>query len=66
MNNKERSTSMGTVIAFGFILLGVLNLFASRNYRRTTFSAAGIIPGILFISIGVTILIIRAIRKSRE
>jgi hypothetical protein len=66
MDNKERTTSMGTVIAVGFILLGILNLFASRHYRRTTFSAAGILPGILFISIGVTILIIRAIRKTRE
>ena len=64
MDNKERSTSMGTVIAFGFILLGVLNLFAMRHYHKTTF--ATIIPGILFISIGVIILIIRAIRNTGE
>jgi hypothetical protein len=55
---------MGTVIAFGFILLGVLNLFALRHYHKTTFTT--IIPGILFISIGVIILIIRAIRNAGE
>jgi len=64
MDNKEGSTSMGTVIAFGFILLGVLNIFAVRHYHKATFTS--IVPGILFISIGVIILIIRAIRNTGE
>jgi uncharacterized membrane protein len=66
MNNKERSVSLGTVVALGFIVLGILNFFAARYYRRTSISTTSLIPGILFISIGVIILIIRAIRKTRE
>jgi hypothetical protein len=66
MDNEERSTSIGTVIAIGFILLGVLNLFASRHYRRTTFSTGNIVPAIIFISVGLIILIVRAIQKTRE
>ena len=65
MDNNERKISLGTVISLGFILLGILNLFASGKYRRTTFSTASILPGMLFISIGVIILIIRANKKER-
>jgi hypothetical protein len=66
MSNGERSTSAGTVIGFGFIILGILNLFASRLYHRTSISTTNRVPGFLFIAIGITILIIKAIKKTRE
>jgi hypothetical protein len=66
MENGERSTSTGTVIAIGFIVLGLLNLFATGFFKRTALSHTGKLPGLLFISIGVVILIIRAIKKNRE
>ena len=66
MNNKEGSLSMGTVIAIGFIVLGIINLFALRNYHRTTFTTTKILPGILFIAIGLTIFIIRAVRRDKN
>ena len=32
MNNERKTTSMGTVIGFGFIILGILSLFGTMNY----------------------------------
>jgi hypothetical protein len=66
MSEGEKSTSTGTVIGFGFILLGVLNLFASGMYQKTSFSSASKLPGLLFIAIGVTMVIIKMIKKTRE
>lgn len=66
MGNEERSISTGTVIALGFIVLGMLNLFASRFYHRTSISTTNRVPGFLFIIIGISILIIRAIKKNKE
>ena len=66
MSNDERSTSTGTVIGFGFILLGVLNIFASGMYQKTSFSSASKLPGLLFIAVGVTIVIVKMIKKTRE
>jgi hypothetical protein len=66
MDNKEGSLSMGTVIAIGFIVLGIINLFALRNYHRTTFTTTKILPGLLFIAIGLTILIIRSVRRNKQ
>jgi hypothetical protein len=63
MNNKERPIGIGTVVALGFIVLGILNLFASHNYHRTSISTTSRLPGILFILVGVIILIIRTIRN---
>jgi hypothetical protein len=66
MSNGEKTTSTGFVVAIGFIILGLLNLFATGFYRRTALSNTGKLPGFLFISVGVVILIIRAIKRSRE
>jgi multisubunit Na+/H+ antiporter MnhG subunit len=66
MNRNERSVSIGTVIGIGFIVLGFLNLFAFQNYKRTHIHVTSRIPGILFILTGITIIIIRTIRKNRE
>ncbi len=66
MSNDEKSTSTGTVIGFGFIILGLLNLFATSFYQRTALSHTGKLPGILFITVGVAIFIIRAIKRTRE
>jgi uncharacterized membrane protein HdeD (DUF308 family) len=63
--NNNRQTSLGTVIGFAFILLGILNIFASRFYHRTSINTPSKIPGILFILIGLTIIIVRALRKMR-
>ncbi len=66
MSREERPISLGTVAGLGFILLGILNLFAFMNYKRTSINVTSRIPAILLILTGVTILIIRAIRKNRE
>ena len=66
MDEGERSTSTGTVIAFGFIILGFLNLFATGFYHRTALSHTGRLPGLLFIAVGITIFIVRAIKKQRN
>ena len=66
MSNGERSTSTGTVVGFGFIILGLLNLFASGIYHRTSISTTSKLPGLLFITIGIAIFIIRMIKKTRE
>jgi hypothetical protein len=66
MENGERSTSTGTVIGFGFILLGILNVFASGMYQKTSFSSASKLPGLLLIIVGVTMVIIKMIKKTRE
>jgi hypothetical protein len=64
MSDRERSTSLGTVIAFGFILLGILNLFGALNYRKASPVSTSRIPALLFITTGLIILIVKAIRKS--
>ena len=66
MENGERSISTGTVVAVGFIVLGLLNLFATGFFKRTALSHTGKLPGLLFISIGAIILIVRVIRRNRE
>ena len=66
MNNRERTTSMGTVIALGFIVLGILNLIGFSHFGKTRISTVSRIPGILFILTGVTIIIIKMIRKSKN
>lgn len=66
MSDNERSTSLGTVLAFGFIILGILNLFGALNYRKEAPISSNRLPAVLFIATGLIILIIKAIRKSRE
>jgi hypothetical protein len=66
MNEKERSISLGTVVAFGFILLGILNLFGALNYKKTSPISTTRTPAILFIVTGLIILIIKAVKKTRE
>ncbi len=34
MGDKERSVSLGTVVAFGFIILGILNLVGALHYKK--------------------------------
>jgi uncharacterized membrane protein HdeD (DUF308 family) len=66
MNKGESSTSVGTVIGLGFIVLGILNLYASLHYHKTSLNTPSRIPGILFIAVGLTIVIIKMIKKTRE
>jgi hypothetical protein len=66
MNERNHSTSLGTVIAYGFILLGILNLVGAFHYKKPSPISSSRLPAILFISTGVIILIIKVIRKSRE
>jgi hypothetical protein len=66
MNDRQRSTSLGTVIAFGFILLGILNLVGAFHYKKPSPISASRMPALLFIATGLIILIIKAIKKTRE
>ena len=66
MSEKERSVSLGMVVAFGFILLGILNLAGALHYRKASPISTTRTPAILFIVTGLIILIIKAVRKSRE
>ena len=66
MSDKERSVSLGTVVAFGFILLGILNLFGALHYKKTSPISTTRTPAILFIMTGLIILIIKAVKKTRE
>ena len=66
MSDKEKSVSLGMVIAFGFILLGILNLFGALHYKKSSPISTTRTPAILFILTGLIILIVRAVRKSRE
>jgi hypothetical protein len=66
MNREGRSISMGMVIGLGFILLGILNLFAFLNYKRTSINVTSRIPAVLLILTGLTIIIVRAIRKKSD
>jgi hypothetical protein len=54
------------VIGFAFILLGILNIFNSAFYHRTSINTPSKLPGILFILIGLTILIVRALRNMKD
>jgi len=65
MRNEERSVSTGTVVAFGFIILGILNLFATFFYHRTSINTQSRLPGILFITVGVVIFVIRFIKNQK-
>jgi hypothetical protein len=65
MGNEERSVSTGTVVGFGFIVLGILNLFATFFYHRTSINTQSRLPGILFITVGVVIFIIRFIKNQK-
>jgi|GEM_PF-553124 hypothetical protein len=64
--NNNKQTSLGTVIGFAFILLGILNIFNSAFYHRTSINTPSKLPGILFILIGLTILIVRALRNMKD
>jgi len=66
MSDKERTISLGTVIAFGFIILGLLNLFGALHYKKASPIATTRTPAILFMVTGLIILIIKAVKKSRE
>ena len=66
MSDKERSISLGTVVAFGFIILGILNLFGALHYKKASPISTTRTPAILFMVTGLIILIIKAVRKSRE
>jgi hypothetical protein len=66
MNNKEQSISLGTVVALGFMVLGILNLLATFHYHRSSINSKGSIPGILFILTGAVVLIVRAVKKKKE
>jgi hypothetical protein len=66
MSNKDRSVSIGFIIGVGFVVLGMLNLFATEYYRKTAISSTSRIPGILFILTGIIIIIIRTIKKPGE
>jgi len=64
MDEREKSTSLGTVIAFGFILLGILNLVGAFHYRKPSPVSSSRLPAILFIATGLIILIIKAVKKT--
>ncbi len=66
MNEKQRSTSLGTVVAFGFIILGILNLVGAFHYKKPSPVSSTRLPAMLFIATGMIILIIKVIRKSNE
>ena len=66
MNEREKSTSLGIVIAFGFILLGILNLVGAFHYRKPSPISSNRLPAILFIATGLIILIIKAIKKTTQ
>jgi hypothetical protein len=63
MDNKEWYHNTGTVVALGFIVIGLLNLFSFLYFHKTHINAKSAMPGILFISIGIVLLVFRAIRK---
>jgi|tagenome__1003787_1003787.scaffolds.fasta_scaffold19660747_2 lipopolysaccharide export LptBFGC system permease protein LptF len=64
MSDRERSTSLGTVIAFGFIILGILNLFALLNYKKAPPISSRWMPAALFIATGLIILAVKAMKKT--
>ena len=66
MSDKERSVSLGTVVAFGFIILGILNLFGALHYKKSSPISTTRTPAILFMVTGLIILIVKAVRKSTE
>ena len=66
MGDKERSVSLGTVVAFGFIILGILNLVGALHYKKPSPISTTRTPAILFMVTGLIILIIKAIKKTRE
>jgi hypothetical protein len=66
MNKDERSIGTATVIALGFIVLGILNLFAVLSYHRTSIKTNSRIPGILFITVGLVIIIVKMIRRAKK
>ena len=66
MSDKDRTVSLGTVIAFGFIILGILNLVGALHYKKPSPISTTRTPAILFMVTGLIILIIKAIKKTRE
>jgi hypothetical protein len=66
MSDKERSVSLGTVVAFGFIILGIFNLFGALHYKKLSPVSTTRTPAILFMVTGLIILIIKAVGKSKE
>jgi hypothetical protein len=66
MNDRDRSVSLGSVLGFGFILLGIWNLFGIMNYKKPMPVSNSLIPAIMFIATGIIILVVRAIRKKRK
>lgn len=66
MNNRERTISTATVVALGFVVLGILNLISTSHYSRNFIKTTGRLPGILFILTGIVIFIIHTVRKKRE
>jgi lipopolysaccharide export LptBFGC system permease protein LptF len=63
LKDNDRGISLGMVLAFGFIMLGILSLFGGLHYRKASPISATRLPGLLFILTGVIILVVRAIRK---
>jgi lipopolysaccharide export LptBFGC system permease protein LptF len=66
MSDRQRSVSLGTVIAFGFIILGILNLFGALHYKKASPISTTRTPAILFMVTGLIILVVKAIKKTRE
>ena len=58
--------SIATVIGSGFIILGMLNLFATQFYRKSAISSTSKIPGIIFVLTGIIIIILKTLKKPRE
>jgi protein-S-isoprenylcysteine O-methyltransferase Ste14 len=61
--NDNKSISTGAVVALGFIVLGILNLFASLHYKKTSLNTTSRWPGIIFIATGIIILFVKMTRK---
>jgi hypothetical protein len=66
MSDKERSVSLGTVVAFAFIILGIFNLFGGLHYKKASPISSTRTPAILFVVTGLIILIVKAVKKSNE
>jgi multisubunit Na+/H+ antiporter MnhG subunit len=60
------SLSIATVVGSGFIILGMLNLFATQFYHKTAISSTSKIPGIIFVLTGIVIIILKTVNKPRE
>jgi hypothetical protein len=66
MDDEQGTTSNGTVIAYVFIILGILFLIARQFYHRNGIHSTTRLPGVLFMVTGVIILVVRILRKEKE